>query len=78
MEGWTPNNGSVWTHYKGEKYQVLGLSTCEKTSVVCVVYARYSGGSKTYHRPLSEWREVVINEKNKPVLRYRSEQEIGG
>lgn len=77
MEGWTPNLGSRWMHYKGSVYQVLGFSTCEKTGTVCVVYTKEEG-SRTYHRPLSEWREVVMNDKNKPVLRYRSQQEIGG
>lgn len=71
MHGWTPNRGSIWKHYKGNKYQVLGFSTCEATGKVHVIYSSYEN-RKTFHRPLSEWQEVVLNDENKPVLRYEA------
>lgn len=69
MHGWTPNLGSIWEHYKGRKYQVLGFSTEESTGTACVLY-RSVESNKTWHRPLSEWQDVVMNDENQPVLRY--------
>jgi len=69
MHGWTPNIGSVWAHYKGNKYTVLGFAACEKTGRTLVLYSQ-NGELKRWARPLSEWQEVVLNESNQPVLRY--------
>lgn len=74
MHGWTPNLGSMWQHYKGNKYVVLGFAACEKTGQTLVLYSEY-GKRKTWARPLTEWTEIVLNDQNYPVLRFEAATE---
>lgn len=57
--------GSVWRHYKGDLYTVLGHALREHDRVVLVIYKRSSGrgceryGAPTWARPAREWEQAV-------------------
>lgn len=67
--GWVPNVGAKFLHYKGYEYEVVQISTCEATGKLLVSY-KAVGGAKIWTRPLSEWREPVIDNSGRQTLRY--------
>lgn len=69
MDGWVPNVGAIFKHYKGKEYQVVLISTDENTGRLLVSY-RGVGEKKTWTRPLSEWREPVIDNDGFQTVRY--------
>ena len=48
---------SVWQHYRGGNYVVLGFAYLEATKEPMVVYQALQGNFDVYVRPLVEWQE---------------------
>lgn len=69
MDGWIPNVGAIFKHYKGGEYEVVLVSTDESTGKLLVSY-RGMHQLKVWTRPLSEWREPVIDSYGNYTLRY--------
>lgn len=53
-----PAPGSVWRHYTGYTYVVVGVARHSETLELLVVYRR-KDNSELWARPLSMWSEVV-------------------
>ena len=51
----------IWMHYKGGLYTVIGISRCDDTNELVVVYRspQSYGDRLLRHRPLHEWDERV-------------------
>lgn len=49
------HNG-MYRHYKGQTYEVYGISQNEATGVWCVLYRNPRSG-EPFHRPAEEFRE---------------------
>lgn len=66
---------SLWQHYKGARYMIVGLGTYESTMEPVVIY-RSLDTAKVWVRPLKEWEEEVYNAKGQRVPRFiKSEPE---
>lgn len=66
-----PLGGTLWRHYKGNLYVVLGFAILESTLEPAVLYHERGGGIP-FCRPLSEWRQTV-NVDGKDVQRFTPE-----
>lgn len=68
---YVPNVYSIWKHYKGEKYIVLGFNIRESNETVEV---RYNSVEKPlpipWTRPLGEWNEIIKDVNGKDVRRF--------
>ncbi len=53
-----PAPGSVWRHYRGHTYMVVGVARHSETLELLVVYRRQDN-SELWARPLSMWSEQV-------------------
>jgi hypothetical protein len=67
--------GALFEHYKGKKYQVLGVARHTETLKMCVVYqALYDspqfGDYAVWVRPLEMFLETVVVE-GKEIPRFR-------
>ena len=65
----------VYEHYKGKRYEVVGVATHTETLDLMVVYkALYKGDfpeGMLWVRPLSMFKEnVIVNGKHVPRFRY--------
>ena len=53
-----PQPNEVWKHYKGGKYQIVGMCNHTETNEILVIYKSLSFGG--FHaRPFSQWHDVV-------------------
>ena len=57
----TPEVGTIWRHYKGQEYEVVGNCVIEETCAPAVLYRKRSGDKNMtiWCRPLSSWNETV-------------------
>lgn len=58
-----PKPYEIYTHFKGEKYQVITLAEQEETGEIQVVYQAMYGEHKMYVRSLSSFLEETDQEK---------------
>ena len=58
-----PKPYEIYTHFKGEKYQVITLAEQEETGEIQVVYQALYGEHKMYVRSLSSFLEETDQEK---------------
>ena len=59
----------IYRHYKGNRYQVIGLAKHSETLEDMVVYKALYGRGGTWVRPLSMW-ENPIEADGKTVKRF--------
>ena len=60
-----------YEHYKGKKYEVIGLSQHSETFEELVVYRELYGGNKLWARPLKMFLEdIEINGKKVKRFKY--------
>lgn len=50
--------GTIWAHYKGGRYRVVGSCIREEDGAACVLYQSVDGGP-WFSRPISEWLGTV-------------------
>ena len=65
----------IYAHYKGNKYQVIGIANHSETLEKMVVYKALYGEGEIWVRPLGMWDEQVIVD-GKPVKRFELIEEI--
>ena len=65
----------IYAHYKGNKYQVIGVSNHSETLEKMVLYKALYGEGEIWVRPLGMWDEQVIVD-GKPVKRFELIEEI--
>jgi hypothetical protein len=53
-----PEIGSLFRHYKGGMYRVVGVAIAEATQEPLVIYMS-AASELRFARPLSEWNELV-------------------
>ena len=64
----------IYEHYKGNRYQAIGIANHSETLEKMVVYKALYGEGEFWVRPLSMWEELVeINGKRVPRFRYIGE-----
>ncbi len=51
--------GGIYTHYKGNRYQVLCIATHSETMEQMVVYKALYGEGGIWVRPAHMWNELV-------------------
>ena len=54
-----PSVNTVWRHYKGGRYAVVGKCRLAETGELGVLY-RPIGREQVWCRPLTEWHEPVL------------------
>lgn len=55
----------VYRHYKGNKYEVIGMATHSETLEEMVIYKALYGDGKVWVRPAAMWNEeIIINGKS--------------
>lgn len=64
-----PNIGSVYRHYKGERYKIIAVAQHHKTGEQWVVYQALYGNFILYIRPLIMFRGIIVIE-GKEILRF--------
>ena len=64
-----------YTHYKGNKYEVIGIATHSETHEEMVVYRDLYGNSGMWVRPAAMWNELVELD-GKQVMRFSREDEF--
>lgn len=61
-----PKRFTIWKHYKGELYFVIGITMQESTEQLNVCYFPLKKSqSFAWSRPLSQWNEIINNDENK-------------
>ena len=55
-----PQPGETWAHYKGGKYEIIGMCNHTTTDEILVIYKSLSFGGY-YARPYDEWHDDVKN-----------------
>jgi hypothetical protein len=65
-----PQPGEIWQHYKGGRYEIVGMCNHTTTDEVLVIYKSLSFGG--FHaRPFDEWyEEIGMDEDKWPVKRF--------
>lgn len=64
----------IYEHYKGNRYQAIGIANHSETLEKMVVYKALYGEGEFWVRPLSMWEELVeVNGKQVPRFRYIGE-----
>lgn len=67
----------IYQHYKGPKYQVLGVARHSETEEPHVVYRCLYGEYDLWIRPLSMFTETVVHEGQQiPRFRWISDAEL--
>jgi hypothetical protein len=62
-----------YEHYKGGKYEVIGIAKHSETGEELVVYRDLSDAKKVWARPLAMFlEEVKIDEKKIPRFKFMS------
>ena len=64
-----------YTHFKGNKYEVIGTARQSETLEEMVVYRALSGDGALWVRPLTMWDELVEH-NGKQVKRFAHEEEL--
>lgn len=64
----------IYKHFKGGRYEVIGIARHSETEEELVVYRALYGDGALWARPLSMWNEWV-SYQGKTVLRFTSESE---
>ena len=64
----------IWRHFKGNRYQVIGVAKHSETLEDMVVYRALYGEGGLWVRPASMWRENVERD-GKTYQRFVFEQE---
>ncbi len=67
----------VYRHYKGSRYEVIGLALHSETLEPMVIYRALYGQGETWTRPASMWNEQVTLPDGQAVPRFRREEESG-
>lgn len=49
----------IWRHFKGNRYQVIGLARHSETEELMVVYRALYGPGELWVRPAAMWLETV-------------------
>lgn len=49
----------IWRHFKGNRYQVIGLARHSESEELMVVYRALYGDGELWVRPASMWLETV-------------------
>lgn len=65
----------IYTHFKGNNYEVLGTATHSETLEEMVVYRPLSGNGTVWVRPLAMWNEIVEHD-GKRVQRFVREETL--
>ncbi len=52
----------VYQHYKGNKYEVLGIAKHSETGFPMVVYKALYGNYDLWVRPAEMWKEIVTRD----------------
>ena len=64
----------IYEHYKGNRYQVVGIALHSETLEEMVVYKALYGEEKLWVRPVSMWDELVEKDgENVPRFKLVSE-----
>lgn len=66
-----PKIGSIWKHYKGNRYVVQGLGILESNEDIVVIYScehKLLSYSVPWIRPLSEWNEEISESQKRFTL----------
>ena len=64
----------IYTHYKGNKYELVAIANHSETLEKMVVYKALYGDGEFWVRPLSMWEETVIYDgKEIPRFKYTGE-----
>ena len=64
----------IWRHFKGNRYQVIGVAKHSETLEDMVVYRALYGEGGLWVRPVSMWLETVERD-GKTYQRFVFEQE---
>ena len=64
----------IWRHFKGNRYQVIGVAKHSETLETMVVYRALYGEGGLWVRPASMWLETVERD-GKTFQRFVFEQE---
>jgi len=58
-----PQPGEIWQHYKGGRYEIIGMCNHTTTDEILVIYKSLSFGG--FHaRPFSEWHDDVVRDES--------------
>ena len=60
-----------YRHFRGMRYEVIGISRHSETLEEYVVYRALYGNHDLWIRPLSMFTEEVVDETGKRVLRFQ-------
>ena len=64
----------IYKHFKGNKYEVIGVAKHSETLEEMVVYKALYGDGGIWVRPISMWDEEVLHEgKKKKRFEYKVE-----
>lgn len=69
-----PDPGTIWRHYRGGWYQVVGIGRHSETLEPMVAYVRTNDAEKPrtqWYRPLNMWNEHVTDAEGAVVPRFR-------
>lgn len=64
----------IYRHFKGNRYEVIGIAKHSETLEDMVVYRALYGEGGLWVRPLSMWEEEVMY-NGKKVRRFEAEEE---
>ena len=62
----------VYVHYKGGRYELIGVARHSETEERLVVYRPCYGERALWVRPLAMWSEIVVTPEG-PLPRFRPE-----
>ena len=60
----------IYEHYKGNRYELIGIANHSETLEKMVVYRALYGEGELWVRPASMWDETVISD-GREVRRFR-------
>ncbi len=60
----------IYEHYKGNRYELIGVANHSETLEKMVVYRDLYGENELWVRPAGMWDETVISD-GRPVKRFR-------
>ena len=61
----------IYEHYKGNRYELLGIANHSETLEKMVIYKALYGENELWVRPVSMWKETVeINGQTVPRFKF--------
>ena len=61
----------IYEHYKGNRYELLGIANHSETLEKMVIYKALYGENELWVRPISMWNETVeINGQTVPRFKF--------